>query len=36
MRNLHSMLEGTALPRIDREAMERMFARDSLSLLGLD
>lgn len=36
MRNLNSMLEGTALPRIDREAMERMFARDSLSLLGLD
>lgn len=36
MRKLNSMLEGTALPRLDMEAMERMFYRDSLSILGIE
>jgi predicted TIM-barrel fold metal-dependent hydrolase len=35
MRKLNAMLEGTALPRLDMEAMERMFARDTLSILNL-
>ncbi len=35
MRDLNQMLEGTALPRLDTEAMEQMFHRDTLSLLGL-
>jgi uncharacterized protein len=36
MRNLNAMLDGTALPRIDAEALESMFARNSLAVLGLD
>jgi uncharacterized protein len=36
MRRLNLMLEGTALPRLDQDAMERMFARDTLQLLELD
>jgi predicted TIM-barrel fold metal-dependent hydrolase len=35
MRNLNLMLEGTALPRLNLDAMEEMFERDSLGLLGL-
>ena len=35
LRGLHSVLEGTSLPRLDEDAMERMIYRDSLSLLGL-
>jgi predicted TIM-barrel fold metal-dependent hydrolase len=36
MRNLNKMLEGTALPRLDMEAMEQMFERNSLELLGIE
>jgi predicted TIM-barrel fold metal-dependent hydrolase len=36
MRKLNSMLEGTALPRLDMDAMEQMFARPSLDLLGIE
>jgi hypothetical protein len=36
MRNLNKMLEGTALPRLDAEAMEQMFERNSLELLGIN
>lgn len=36
MRNLNQMLEGTALPRLNMEAMEAMFERNSLELLGID
>jgi predicted TIM-barrel fold metal-dependent hydrolase len=36
MRNLNKMLEGTALPRLDADAMEQMFERNSLELLGID
>ena len=35
IRRLNAMLEGTALPRLDVEAIERMIHRDSLPLLGL-
>jgi predicted TIM-barrel fold metal-dependent hydrolase len=35
LRGLNGMLEGTALPRLDAAAIERMIARDSLALLGL-
>lgn len=35
MRALNSMLDGTALPRLDMDAMERLFARDSLAILGI-
>lgn len=35
MRNLNSMLEGTALPRLNMEKMEEMFERDTLGLLGI-
>jgi predicted TIM-barrel fold metal-dependent hydrolase len=35
MRALNNMLEGTALPRLDMDAMERLFTRDSLSILGI-
>jgi uncharacterized protein len=35
MRNLNKMLEGSALPRLNSDAMEEMFERDSLRLLGL-
>lgn len=36
MRNLNKMLEGTALPRLDMAAMERMFYRNSLEILEID
>jgi hypothetical protein len=36
MRNLNKMLEGTALPRLDMDAMEQMFERKSLALLGIE
>jgi predicted TIM-barrel fold metal-dependent hydrolase len=36
MRNLNKMLEGTALPRLNAEAMEQMFERNSLELLGVE
>jgi hypothetical protein len=36
LRNINRMLEGTALPRINEEAIERMIYRDSLSLLGIE
>jgi predicted TIM-barrel fold metal-dependent hydrolase len=36
MRSLNKMLDGTALPRLDRDAMEQMFERNSLELLGID
>jgi len=35
IRNLNSMVEGTALPRLSNDAMEQMFERDSLGLLGI-
>jgi uncharacterized protein len=35
MRGLNGMLEGTRLPRLDRDKMEAMFHRDTLRLLGL-
>ncbi|WP_031501058.1 amidohydrolase family protein [Bryobacter aggregatus] len=35
MRALNDMLAGTALPRLDMDAMERLFTRDSLSILGI-
>ena len=35
MRDLNKMLEGTALPRLDSDAMEQMFHRNSLELLGI-
>jgi uncharacterized protein len=35
MRKLNEMLEGTALPRLDMVQMERMFERDTLSILGI-
>jgi predicted TIM-barrel fold metal-dependent hydrolase len=35
LRGLNRMLEGTNLPRLDAEAIERMIYRDSLALLGL-
>ena len=33
---LNDMLEGTALPRLSMEAMERIFDRNSVKLLGID
>ena len=36
LRNINRMLEGTALPRINEEAIERMIYRNSLSLLGIE
>lgn len=36
LRRLNAMLEGTALPRLDMTAIERMIGRDSLALLGLN
>ena len=36
IRKLNAMLEGTALPRLDVDAIERMIHRDSLPLLGLE
>jgi hypothetical protein len=36
MRNLNKMLEGTNLPRLDMEAMEQMFQRNTLDLLEIE
>lgn len=36
MRNLNNMLEGTSLPRLDMEQMEKMFARNSFELLEIE
>ena len=36
LRGLNQMLAGTALPRLDEEAIERMIYRDTLRLLGLE
>jgi predicted TIM-barrel fold metal-dependent hydrolase len=36
IRGLNSVLDGTALPRLDESAIERMFSRNTLQLLGLD
>jgi predicted TIM-barrel fold metal-dependent hydrolase len=36
LRSLNQMVEGTNLPRLNMEAIERMIHRDSLRLLGLD
>ena len=36
LRGLNHMLDGTALPRLDAEAIERMIYRDTLGLLGLE
>ena len=36
LRGINRMLAGTALPRINEEAIERMIYRDSLSLLGIE
>ena len=35
LRNLNKMLDGTALPRLNEQAIERMITRDSLPLLAL-
>jgi len=35
MRSLNNMLEGTALPRLNMDAMEAMFHRDTLKILGI-
>jgi len=35
MRGLNEMLEGTRLPRLNEDKMERMFCRDTLSILGI-
>ncbi len=35
LRSLNAMLEGTALPRLDEQAIESLIHRDSLRLLGL-
>jgi hypothetical protein len=36
MRNLNKMLDGTGLPRLDMEAMEQMFQRDTLKILEIE
>ena len=36
MRALNGMLEGTCLPRLDMDAMERMFERDTMGILGIE
>jgi predicted TIM-barrel fold metal-dependent hydrolase len=36
LRGLNEMVAGTALPRLNEEAIERMIYRDSLRLLGLE
>jgi predicted TIM-barrel fold metal-dependent hydrolase len=36
LRGLNHMLEGTALPRLDTDAIESMICRDALKLLGLE
>ena len=35
IRKLNAMLEGTALPRLNGEAIERMIHRDTLAMMGL-
>lgn len=35
IRGLNSMLDGTALPRLNSEQIEQMFQRDALSILGI-
>ncbi|HWA96603.1 MAG TPA: amidohydrolase family protein [Terracidiphilus sp.] len=35
MRELNTMVEGTNLPRLNMDAMEKMFERDTLGILGL-
>lgn len=35
LRGLNRMLDGTALPRLDEHAIERLISRDTLPLLGL-
>jgi len=35
MRQVNAMLAGTSLPRLDMDAMERMFERDTFALLGI-
>ena len=35
MRKLNDMLEGTKLPRLDMDKMERMFSRNTLQVLGI-
>jgi predicted TIM-barrel fold metal-dependent hydrolase len=35
IRNLNNMLEGTNLPRLKTDEIEKMIHRDSLSILGL-
>ncbi len=35
LRSLNDMLAGTALPRLDSQALERLIARDTLAVLGL-
>jgi predicted TIM-barrel fold metal-dependent hydrolase len=36
LRGLNRMVEGTHLPRLDPDAIERVIVRDSLALLGLE
>jgi predicted TIM-barrel fold metal-dependent hydrolase len=36
LRSLNRMLEGTALPRVNEEAIERMIYRDTLKLIGIE
>jgi predicted TIM-barrel fold metal-dependent hydrolase len=36
LRSLNNMLEGSALPRLNIDAIEEMIHRDSLALLGID
>lgn len=36
IRNLNGMLQGTSLPRLDTDAIERMINRDTLNILGLE
>jgi len=36
MRSLNKMLDGTGLPRLDMEAMEQMFHRDTLKILEIE
>ena len=36
LHNLNDMLDGTKLPRLDKEQIDAMIHRDSLQLLGLD
>jgi hypothetical protein len=36
LRSLNAMLAGTALPRLDEQAIESLIERDSLRILGLE